>query len=137
MKKSLIMLLMVVSVAVSKASTTNAYVINDAKIEAAFNEAKTVDFSNDNSISSELPITASPMAVESAKNPYVGAALAWFLGGWGIHRIYLGASTGTWILYPLTCGGACGVIPFVDMIVLLTNADKVEQYVNNNKFVMW
>ncbi len=75
----------------------------------------------------------------SDPNPWVAFALAWVLGGLGIHRVYLGGRGILILFYFITCGGIFGIIPLVDWIVLLVGAIKedIGQYVNNDAFIMW
>jgi len=51
------------------------------------------------------------------KDKMVAVLLAFFLGGLGVHRFYLG-DTGLGVLHLLTCG-ICGIGALVDFIVLL------------------
>jgi len=67
----------------------------------------------------------------------VALVLDFFLGGFGVHRFYLGTATMTGIGYILTCGGIFGIVPLVDFIVLIINMDDISQYINNPKFFMW
>ncbi|TAN19529.1 MAG: TM2 domain-containing protein [Chitinophagaceae bacterium] len=60
-----------------------------------------------------------------------------FLGGLGIHRLYLGTKTMTWVGYILTCGGIFGIVPLVDLVVLIVHNEDISPYVNNPKFFMW
>jgi TM2 domain-containing membrane protein YozV len=56
------------------------------------------------------------------------ALLAFFLGGWGVHKFYLGYNTAG-IIYLLTCG-VCGVLPLIDFIIYLIKSDEefIETY---------
>ena len=73
----------------------------------------------------------------SDKNFVAAILLNFFLGGLGIHRLYLGTATMIWIGYILTCGGIFGVVPFVDFIVLIIHNDDISEFVDNPKFFMW
>ena len=76
----------------------------------------------------------------SDKNVAVAFVLAFLLGGLGIHRLYMGTKTFTWVGYILTCGGIFGIVPFVDWILLLIKLvgdGDISAYVNNPKFFMW
>jgi len=72
------------------------------------------------------------------KNAVVAFILAWFLGGLGIHRFYLGTKALTGVGYILTCGGF-GIVAFVDWVMLLIGLidDDISKYVDNPKFFMW
>lgn len=62
--------------------------------------------------------------------------LAVFLGHFGVHRIYLGTSENVPIVYSLTLGGGLGLLPFFDIIAILTTKD-LDEYANNDKVFMW
>ena len=71
------------------------------------------------------------------KDPLVALLLDIFVGGLGIHRLYLGTETLTWVGYILTCGGIFGIVPLVDLIVLAVNYDDISPYIDNPRFFMW
>jgi TM2 domain-containing membrane protein YozV len=83
-----------------------------------------------------LPTSGMEVAA-SEKTAPVALVLDFFLGGFGVHRFYLGTATMTGIGYILTCGGIFGIVPLVDFIVLIINMDDISQYINNPKFFMW
>ncbi len=56
------------------------------------------------------------------KQKLVAALLAFFLGGLGVHRFYLGYTT-IGILQILTLGG-CGLWALIDFILILTGSLK-------------
>ncbi|MFT6165770.1 MAG: TM2 domain-containing membrane protein YozV [Vicingaceae bacterium] len=62
--------------------------------------------------------------------------LAVFLGHFGVHRIYLGTKENVPIVYSLTLGGGFGLLPFFDIIAILSSKD-LDEYTNNNKVFMW
>lgn len=64
------------------------------------------------------------------------ALLALFLGHFGVHRIYLGASPNVPIVYSLTLGGGLGLLPLADFIFILTTKD-LDEYRDNDKVFMW
>lgn len=53
----------------------------------------------------------------SSKKKWPAFFLAWFLGGFGAHRFYVG-KTGTAIAQLLTVGG-CGIWTLIDIIMIL------------------
>lgn len=77
------------------------------------------------------------------KNKFVAALLAFFLGGWGIHKFYLGKTNagvimllmGTigWIL--ILPGLAVCLIAFIEFIIYLVKSDQdfYQDYVVGNK----
>lgn len=68
----------------------------------------------------------------SPKSRLAAALLAFFLGGLGIHRFYVG-KIGTGIAIILTIGGFFGIWPLIDLIMILVGSfkDKQERYVAN------
>jgi TM2 domain-containing membrane protein YozV len=124
------------------AQANDAYSINDEQVENMFTASTLVV----NSVAVDM--AGIPTAVDfgstngtqvSDKNAAVAFILAFFLGGLGIHRLYLGTKTFTWVGYILTCGGIFGIVPLVDWILLLVGLinDDIGKYVDNPKFFMW
>ncbi len=84
-----------------------------------------------------------PSSVGGEKNKFVAALLAFFLGVWGIHKFYLGQTTGGIIL--LICGTigwvlivpgiVAVVIALIEFIIYLTKTEEQfhEDYVVNKK----
>ena len=69
------------------------------------------------------------------KNKLVAALLAFFLGGIGIHKFYLGKG-GSGILYLLFCWtGIPALLAFIDFIVLLVCSDDEFNYKYNRAFM--
>lgn len=68
----------------------------------------------------------------SPKSRLAAALLAFFLGGLGVHRFYVG-KIGTGILIIVTLGGFFGIWVLIDFIMILIGAfkDKEERYVAN------
>ena len=58
----------------------------------------------------------------------------------GIHRLYLGTDTMTFIVYLLTLGG-CGIIQTVDsimlLLVLIDDEKSLSPYLDNPAILMW
>ena len=75
---------------------------------------------------------------DSSKNQVLASILAFPLpfGMLGLHRIYLGANPGIPILYILTFGGLFGILPFIDMMVLILSRDTKPFY-KNSRILMW
>ena len=136
MKKILIALTLVLGIAAFSSKASAAYTIDDAQVESLFASATQASFNFIADAAEAAPV----MAVAPAggdKNPLVAVLLDFFLGGFGIHRFYLGTKTMTGIGYILTCGGIFGLVPFIDLIVLAVNWDDISAYVDNPKFFMW
>lgn len=54
----------------------------------------------------------------------------------GLHRVYLGTKPYVPLVYIATIGGAVGIVPFIDFIVLLLEKD-ISKYENNPNIIMW
>lgn len=120
-------------------SNANAgnYQIDDKALDQIFAGAQIVNLSDLSSNLLPLAADANPTAVTGAKDPLVAILLDLFVGGLGIHRFYLGTEPLTGIAYFLTCGGIFGIVPLVDLVVLVMNYDDISPYVDNPKFFMW
>ncbi len=121
------------------AEASSNYRLNEAAVDEMFAQAEPVDFLAMNTMAPLAGASPSSHAMlQQQKQPAVAFVLAWFLGPLGIHRAYLGTSTGTLIGYILTLGG-CGIVAFVDWVVLLIAVveDDISKYVDNPRFFMW
>ena len=131
-------LLTVLGISAAVASA-NQYRLDNAAVDQMFANAEAVEFLAPGAMAplADLGSTSHAFVTED-KNPAVAFILAWALGYLGIHRAYLGTSTGTIIAYILTLGG-CGIVALVDWVVLLMALidDDVSKYVDNPKFFMW
>lgn len=141
MKKLLFVFSLLLLFGVTAMANVSQYRVNDAQIESLFAQAEQVNVmtTTDFQDFAALPASVPPMLKSSDKNPAVAFILAFFLGNLGIHRLYMGTKTMTWVGYILTCGGIFGIVPFVDWILLLIGLidDDISKYVNNPKFFMW
>ena len=54
----------------------------------------------------------------------------------GLHRVYLGSEPYIPIAYVGTLGGAFGILPLIDFIVICRNKD-ISKFINNKKLMMW
>ncbi|PWD99136.1 TM2 domain-containing protein [Marinilabilia rubra] len=136
MKKLLITLTLVLGLAAFSNNANAAYTIDDAQVENLFASATNASFNLVADVAEAAPVMA--VASENGgKDPLIAVLLDFFLGGFGIHRFYLGTKTMTGIGYILTCGGIFGLVPFIDLIVLAVNWDDISAYVDNPKFFMW
>lgn len=143
MKKLFLFCLLAVATMTARAAdvSANAYVIDDQQVEQLLAKSEDVSLA---AISSTLlqsqQMTASltgTTRVKADKEFVPALLLNLFLGGLGIHRLYLGTKPLTWIGYILTCGGIFGVVPLVDLVVLIINSKDISPYVDNTKFFMW
>lgn len=137
MKKMIFLSLVFALTALSSyTAKASSYTANDNQINALFNAAPervNVAFT-DLSLGATATTT---MAAAAEKEAVVAILLDFFLGGFGVHRFYLGTEVMTGIGYIITCGGIFGIVPLVDFIVLIINMDDISRYVNNPKFFMW
>ena len=135
MKK--VILTLVAVLATAFAASAAEYTCNDSAIDALVENAVEVSLTSSD-LMAELP--AAPSAVISSVDPTVATLLCFFLGGFGIHRHYMGTSKWMWALYTFTFYGIFGIVPLVDFVVLLMNLveDKgIGQYCGSTKFLMW
>lgn len=126
----------------SAATSENDYFINDEQVEQMFASSEDISTLNATQAllsnqSAALPSTNQAFFVASDKNFVAAILLNFFLGGLGIHRLYLGTKTMTWVGYILSCGGIFGIVPLVDFIVLIINNQDISPYIDNPKFFMW
>jgi len=72
------------------------------------------------------------------RNKFIAAILAfpYPFGMFGLHRMYLGVNPIIPILYIVTIGGLVGIVPFIDMMVLLLSKDT-KPFRKNSKILMW
>lgn len=139
MKKIITLVFAIVFAGFTAQAGTSAYRPDMAGIDQMFAQAESVSILEAGSM---VPFTNDPMqsdmSVLKEKDPGVAFALSFILGYLGIHRAYLGTSTGTIVAYILTAGG-CGIVATVDWIVLLIGLinDDISKYIDNPSFFMW
>ncbi len=132
MKKVFVITLLMVCVAsVSSFASTSEYRIDDAAVEAVFETSINIL-----SADAMLDLNSTNATLEE-KNVWIAVLLDFFLGGLAIHRVYLGGSAVLIVGYLLTCGGIFGLIPLIDLIVLVINNNDISKYVDNDAFFMW
>ncbi len=135
MKKALLPILFLFFGLFSYQANASMYHLNHDEVDQMFAQAEQVDML---AMHSMAPMATTTTFLAQEKDPAIAFVLA-FVGGYlGIHRIYLGTSTGTIIGYILT-GGGCGIVAFVDWVVLLVGLvnDDISKYVDNPRFFMW
>jgi TM2 domain-containing membrane protein YozV len=118
--------------------TVDAYTVNDEQVEQLMAQSQDISVA---AVSTDLFAAQSsatnPTRIKAGKDLTTALLLNFFLGGLGIHRLYLGTATFTWIGYILTCGGIFGIVPLIDFIKLIIDKDNMGQYEDNPKFFMW
>ena len=139
MKKVSLAICLHLAVFFVKSANASSYSIDMNSIDKMFSEAvETSMISMNAGALNALPSKAPATAVAVKEKSFVTAVLLdFFLGGFGVHRFYLGTKTMTGVGYILTCGGIFGIVPFVDLIVLIVDNDDISPYINNPKFFMW
>lgn len=76
-------------------------------------------------------------STQHRKHKLIAALLAFPLGVFGLHRMYLGTSTITPLLYMATFGGLFGVLPFIDFVLIVMSKDVNATYAHNKHTFMW
>lgn len=133
MKKLLLLICFVSLVGLSNSFANNSYYINDTAVEEVLTSG--VELSAEFNLNPNA--TLGQQTTLNEKDPIVAIILDFFLGGLGIHRVYLGGRGTLVLIYFITCGGIFGIVPLVDLIVLAINYDDISQFVDNDKFIMW
>ncbi len=143
MKKALFLAIICLSSICTFAATGSEYVVDDQKVEQLFTnsiDASASVFVDNSAVinaNSQYNFAAAAKFHSSDKSFVAAILLNFFLGGLGIHRLYLGTATMTWIGYILTFCGIFGIVPFVDFIVLIVHNEDISPYEDNTKFFMW
>jgi len=140
MKKLLFAL--IAFVAISTVASAAPYKIDDAAVDNAIEsavEVSPVSFLSE--VPAQLPAGMPASAsVSAGKSPVGAILLTFFLGGFGVHRHYMGTRPWMWAIYTFTVGGIFGVVPFVDFIVEIVAAvedNSIARYCGNTSFFMW
>lgn len=139
MKKVFSTLLIICGLFISLNSVkANSYVLDNSAVDNLFASAtelnlNTVAFDGLNAMN--FPQGTATLA--SDKNAIVAAVLAFFLGGYAVHRYYLGTKGTMFFYYFCTCGGVFGVIPLIDFVMILVDNKDISKYCNNENFIMW
>jgi TM2 domain-containing membrane protein YozV len=141
MKKFLFLSFICLSSVCTFAATGSQYVVDDQQVEQLFTNSVDASFAalSDNSLLNAAGAASNSAARfrDSDKTFVAAILLNFFLGGLGIHRLYLGTATLTWVGYILTFCGIFGIVPLVDFIVLIVHNEDISAYVDNTRFFMW
>ncbi len=140
MKRLLIAL--VAFFAITTVASASPYKLDEAAVDSAIESAVAVSpVSLLSDAHAPLPVgMPSSASVSAGKSPVGAILLTFFLGGFGIHRHYMGTRPWMWAIYTFTFGGIFGVVPFVDFIVEIIAAvedNSVARYCGNTSFFMW
>lgn len=135
MKKILLLVFFCAFLASFESKASSLYRIDDSAIEALFNVATplVVDIASNAMAMNPLGTTA----VMADKNVWIAVVLDFFLGAIAIHRVYLGGTPILILGYFFTFGGIFGLVPLIDLVVLVISNQDISKYVGNNKFFMW
>ena len=128
--------LLVMFCSVSSANAASMYKLDNATIDAIFDNSVEISILD---AAFMLGGHSSEAMLYASSNPWVAAALCFIVGGFGIHRHYLGTKPFMWAYYTFTCGGIFGVVTFIDFVVLLVGAitNDIGSYAGNSSFFMW
>ncbi len=140
MKKVLMVLAIVLGAVMASNAANSSYFVNDANVDQVFAAATEVAISNISLDAVSANATTTMPSFNAGNDPVIAFLLCWFLGGFGIHRHYLGTKGSMWAIYFFTCGGIFGIVYTVDWIVLLVDGiinKNIDKYTNNEKFFMW
>ena len=134
MKRLFFSLIAILAITVS-ANAAN-YTVDDDAIDALIEASAEV---SPLSLMPEAPVPAAASFSSGSKSPIASFLLCTFLGGFGVHRHYMGTRPWMWAIYTFTCGGIFGIIPLVDWVMLLVGLveDDISDYCGNTKFIMW
>ena len=138
MKKLIFVIVLFVTVLFVQKANASSYSINEQAIDQLFESAVETSMLSVNATEpSAVAANVSTTVMAQEKDAVVAIVLDFFHGGLGIHRFYLGTETLTGLAYFLTCGGIFGIVPLVDLVVLIIDNKDISAYVNNPKFFMW
>ncbi len=122
-------------------ASVSDYRIDDNAVESLFAQAEEVSILNSvdfNDMPAGIELMTNPEQLEGSDTPIVAFLLCSFLGGLGVHRLYLGTEAIVFIAY-LCTGGGFGILTCGDWIMLLIGVinDDISKYVDNPALIMW
>ena len=133
--------------AITSVASATSYKLDESAVDNAIENAVAIsplELINEipATVSASMKLSASAPAASMApsKSPVGAILLTFFLGGFGVHRHYMGTRPWMWAIYTFTFGGIFGVVPFVDFIVEIVAAvedNSVARYCGNTSFFMW
>ncbi|MBO6044987.1 MAG: TM2 domain-containing protein [Bacteroidales bacterium] len=134
MKKLFFSLIAVLAIAIS-ANAAN-YRVDDSAIDALIEASVEV---SPLELMPEAAVPAAASLASGSPSPVASFLLCTFLGGFGVHRHYMGTRPWMWAIYVFTGFGIFGIVPLVDWVMLLIGLvdDNIGQYCGNTRFIMW
>lgn len=120
-----------------------SYRLNDASVDAMFDQATEISATNIAAIATESTAATTNTAsfVQNDDNKVIIAfVVCWLVGEFGVHRYVLGTKSNMWLIYTCTVCGIFGIVPTVDFWVLLIDGIILkhgDKYMNNQNFFMW
>jgi hypothetical protein len=136
MKKVLLVCLVALFAITSQSYASTAYTIDDAAVEAVFdNSVSVIDLASE----SDSMVLENAAMLKAGKSPIAAFVICWLLGGIAIHRVYLGGTPLLVLGYILTIFGIFGLVPLVDWIVLLVDVfrNDLGKHEGSDAFFMW
>jgi TM2 domain-containing membrane protein YozV len=112
----------VVTVAEPPCSTCAEYYLDENAIEEQISNAE------------KTTVTLQTNTADSNQQ-VIAILLCFFLGGLGLHRLYLGARGIVILWYVLTCGGIFGIVPLVDFILLIFSGTS--RFEGKSSLIAW
>ena len=142
--KKLALMLSILMIGTAGLFASNAgYYLDNQKVDDLFNNAVEVSLieMTSTSMNGLEGMTSNNLSFNSEESTALIAwILCWVVGGFGIHRHYLGTKSSMWAIYTFTCFGIFGIVPFVDFWVLLIDGvvnENIVKYQDNENFFMW
>lgn len=120
-------------------ANASSYTVNEQSVDQLFDKAVETSMLSATSADLTTGVSGFPSTAMAGKQKNVAVAIVLdlLLGYFGVHRFYLGTEVLTGLGYFLTCGGIFGIVPLIDLVVLIIDSKDISQYVNNPKFFMW
>ena len=135
MKKILLLFVFVAGLFISQQVKAANYHIDENAVDQLFDNATEANLLNiDATMASATSVSDYDVA---GKDPIIAIVLDVVVGTLGIHRFYMGTEVLTGLLYPITCGGIFGVVPLIDLIVMIINYEDISAFIDNPNFFMW
>jgi len=132
MKKSLFILLIILSISVFAESTSVVPDLNKDIISSVNNSIDYKNFSD----TSKYVIDEKGDTIHLVKRKFTAILLTLLTGPVGGHRLYLGTKPIVPVVYAVTLGGGLLVIPIMDLFTIIFTKD-LSKFEDNDKVLMW